>query len=261
MGMSRSFLVGRFLPAYGRTFGKLSRPVRTDGALTQERLAVRFDERARRHRERSGEYRQRIQAGLVASLLVVVGVFRGGPMAGEGVSFDLDEQEVVVMEEIVQTRQIERPPPPPRPPVPVEVPNDVLLDDITLDLDASLDIDLAVADLPPPPPEPVIEEAPEPEIFVVVEEMPTMIGGLAALVADLDYPELARKAGLEGTVVVEVVIPPSGVPQDPQIRRSVGSVLDAEAVRAVMEQRFTPGMQRGRAVTVAMNIPVKFALN
>ncbi len=259
--MARSFLVGNFLPAFGRSFGRLKKNVRTDGALSAERLTVRFDERARRHRERGGSHVRNLQIGLVASLALVTTSFRVDVNPDESSKYTVADQEVVVMEEIAPTRQLERPPPPPRPPVPVEVPNDTILDDVELDLDVSLDVELAVADLPPPPPDPVKDEPADPEIFLVVEQMPEMVGGMAALVASLDYPEIARKAELDGMVIVQIVIPPSGIPQDPKVVRSVARVLDNAAVEAVMKQTFIPGRQRGRAVTVAMNIPVIFRLS
>ena len=164
------------------------------------------------------------------------------------------------MEEIVQTQQIERPPPPPRPPVPVEVPNDVDLDEEALDFDALLDMDEAIVALPPPPAAAVPEPETEPEIFVAVEDPPEMIGGMASLHGELKYPELARRAGIGGTVVVQVVIDATGEPSSPTVVRSVSEVLDKEAVRAVMKQRFVPGKQRGRAVSVYMAIPVVFRL-
>ena len=40
------------------------------------------------------------------------------------------------MEEIVQTEQLEKPPPPPRPPIPVAVPDDVVLTDDEFDFDS-----------------------------------------------------------------------------------------------------------------------------
>ena len=260
--MPRSFLIGNFLPAYGRAFGRLKKRVRTDGALSMERLTVRFDERSRRHSERGESHARNLQIGIVAALIVVTASFRVDVGLDETADYTVADQEVVQMEEIAQTRQIERPPPPPRPPVPVEVPNDTVLEDVELDLDVSLDVELAVSDLPPPPPDQTASDEPaEPEIFLAVEQMPEMVGGMAALVASLEYPEIARKAELDGMVVVQIVIPPSGVPQDPKVVRSVARVLDNAAVEAVMKQTFIPGRQRGRAVTVAMNIPVIFRLS
>ncbi len=163
------------------------------------------------------------------------------------------------MEEIVQTLQEVKPPPPPRPPVPVAGPDDEILEDDDLDLDASLDIDEPLADLPPPPPPPQ-EEPDEPEIFVIVEQMPELIGGVAQLIKDSKYPDLARKAGLEGTVVVQFIVGADGIPIEPQVVKSVAEILDNAAVEAVMKQRFRPGRQRGQPVPVRMAMPVKFRL-
>jgi protein TonB len=173
------------------------------------------------------------------------------------------KQELVTLEEIQQTRQEVLPPAPPRPPVPVEVPNDVVLDDAELELDASLDLNEALVDLrpplPAPPPAEELEEE-EAEIFVAVEDMPQMIGGVARLIQTIVYPEMARKAGVEGTVIVQIIIDEEGVPRDPVILRSASDLLDDAAVEAVMRQRFTPGRQRGRAVKVKLAIPVTFRL-
>ena len=113
----------------------------------------------------------------------------------------------------------------------------------------------------PPPPEPEVEEEePTVELFVVVEQMPEMIGGFAALLADLEYPALARQAGLEGMVVVYVIIDETGKPVSARVVKSVAEVLDKAALEAVLKQRFEPGRQRNRPVRVQMAIPVRFQL-
>ncbi len=176
-------------------------------------------------------------------------------------SYAQTDQEVVTLQEITQTVHQTLPPPPPRPPVPIEVPDDELPDDAELDFDATLDLAAAV-ELPPPPsaaPDNAGDED-EPEIFVVVEEFPEMIGGAAKLAADVEYPSLARKAGLEGLVVVRIVVNADGMPSDPVVLTSPGSALDKAAIDAVMKQQFKPGRQRGRAVAAYMAIPVRFRL-
>jgi protein TonB len=72
---------------------------------------------------------------------------------------------------------------------------------------------------------------------------------------------MARKAGLEGLVIVQVVVETNGVPTDPQVVRSPGAALDEAAVNAVMQLRFKPGMQRGKPVRVRYAMPVRFRLN
>lgn len=207
-------------------------------------------------------YRSTLMLGCVLSLGTVTALMRADlHQAYDGFDVRLREQEIVQIEEVEQTRQEQKAPPPPRPPVPVEVPNDVIFEDIELDLDVTLDLDAAVFDIPPPPPAPAQDEVEdEPEIFVVVEQMPTIIGGTARMYEVLEYPEIARQAGIEGMVVVQVVIRPDGTPADPIIARSGGDVLDEAAVRAVMQLTFEPGRQRGKAVSVRLAIPIRFRL-
>jgi periplasmic protein TonB len=259
--MNKNFLIGNFLTAYGRKFGQVARPPAPGQGLSRDRLADRFRARAISYRTRRADYVRGVQLGLVGALLLTIAAFNFDINPTGDQDFAMAQQELVMMEEIVQTQQLEKPPPPPRPPVPVEVPNDAILDDADLELDSLLDLDEVLTALPPPP-APVEEEVDEdPEVFFVVEQMPDMVGGMAALLSDLTYPAMARKAGLEGVVVVQIVIDETGTARTPTIIKSVHKILDDEAVQAVLAQRFTPGRQRGRPVTVAMNIPVTFRLN
>jgi len=216
-------------------------------------------------KELKPQYRITTMFGLVVSLSLMIGLVRSDFTQGEdGLDIQLADQEVVQMEEILQTEQIERPPAPPRPRVPVGVPDELVLEDETLEFDATLDLDAAITDLPPPPPQPVFEEeegeALEDEIFVIVEEMPQIIGGNSKIYELLEYPEIARQAGVEGLVVVQVVIEPDGSPSNPEVARSAGEVLDKAAIEAVMQLRFEPGKQRGKAVRVKMALPIRFKL-
>jgi protein TonB len=143
------------------------------------------------------------------------------------------------------------------------VPDDELLDEEDLALDASLDLTVAL-DVPPPPP-PAEDEAGEEEdldeIFVAVEQMPEIIGGVEHLQSLVDYPEIARKAQMEGMVVVRVLVNLDGSPSDPEVIRSAGAALDKAAVEAVMKLEFKPGRQRNRPVRTLMAIPVRFQLS
>ncbi|MDA1028950.1 MAG: energy transducer TonB [Bacteroidetes bacterium] len=201
-----------------------------------------------------------IQIGILLTLTLLVVAFRLPVSVVENFEVSLSDQEVVQMEEMVQTQQQEKPPPPPRPPVPVEVPNDEVLEDDVLDLDMSLDIDVAV-DLPPPPPPPKkeVEEA-EPEIFVIVEQTPELIGGLSELQKKIKYPEIARKAGVEGRVFLQFVVDEKGNVHDPIVTRGIGAGCDEEAIRAILTAKFKPGKQRGKAVKVKMSLPITFRL-
>lgn len=258
--MKNSFFIGSFLPGYASSYRYKPTSLPKHDLLPEE-MERRFEQRAVQFDRRKSGYILSLQIGVVAACLVVIGLLKIDVSAEPTFEITLVEQEVVEMEEIVQTNQEVLPPPPPRPPVPIEVPNDEVLDDVSLDLDSSLDIDEPLANLPPPPPPPTeTEEEEEPEIFVVVENPPQMIGGLAALSKDLEYPMVARQAGLEGVVVVQIVVDEQGNPSTPRVMRSVHEVLDEAAVAAVLKQRFKPGMQRGRAVKVQIAVPVRFRL-
>ncbi len=201
-----------------------------------------------------------VEVGLVASLLLLILAFRANIHREGDLEIETLEQEVVQMEEILVTKQIVKPPPPPRPPVPVEVPNDEIIDDEDLDLDASLDIEEPLANLPPPPPPEEEEEEPEPEIFVVVEEMPELIGGLGEIQKKIKYPEIARKAGVEGRVILQFIVDENGDVTEPAVVRGIGAGCDEEALRVVREAKFKPGKQRGKAVKVKMSLPITFKL-
>lgn len=219
-----------------------------------------------RGRNLHAQYRLTMQLSFVASLLAVIGLVNA-PLQANDDAFDITmgEQETVQMEEIQQTHQQEPPPPPPRPSVPIAVADETVLEEEVLDLDAGLDLDEPVSlPAPPPPPAPKEEmkadEEDEAEIFVVVEEMPEIIGGTDMLYQLIVYPEIARKAGMEGMVVVQVVVEPNGKPSNPTVARSAGDVLDKAAVDAVMKLTFKPGKQRGKAVRTNFAIPVRFRL-
>lgn len=261
--MRDRFLIGKFLKAYTSAYRYNADRRPPLAGLDRRVLEDRFAQRARRFREQRGRYAINVQIGFAVALLLVISAFQLRIQPKETALLTVVDQELVSIEEIVQTRQQVTPPPPPRPPVPVEVPNDEILEDDDLDLDATLDISEPLAALPPPPPvaaEEAVEEEEEDEIFVVVEQMPEIIGGWAALLEDLKYPPLARQAGLEGTVVVKVLIDKEGHPSNPRVIKSVQEVLDNAAVEAVMQQRFEPGRQRTRPVNVEMAIPVRFRL-
>lgn len=255
--MNRSFLTGNFLPGRESIFRHPDWGAAPSG-VAESRLVDAFEEREVAFHKRRQLYRVALQGSLVAAILMVLLAVNVDYRPEAEFLITVPEQQVAVMEEIQQTEHIERPPPPPRPPVPVEVPNDELLNEEPLALDAEIDFDEPL-DVPPPPPAPAPEE--EPEIFVVVEEMPELIGGIASLQGAVKYPEVARLAQIEGVVVVQLVINEDGTPSNPVILRSAGEILNDAAVEALLKQRFKPGRQRGKPVRVQMAFPVTFRLN
>ncbi|NGP77317.1 energy transducer TonB [Balneolaceae bacterium YR4-1] len=196
-----------------------------------------------------------LELGMVVVLIIFI-VAMKVDLRTEAENADLtEEQAVVEMEEIQRTEQQEKPPPPPRPQVPVEVPNDEIVEDQEINLDAEINLDEPL-DMPPPPE----EEEEEEDFFVVVENMPELIGGMRELQGCVNYPEMARKAGIEGRVIVQFVVNTEGNVEDPRVIRGIGGGADDEALRCVRQAKFKPGRQRGQPVRVQYSLPVIFKL-
>ena len=111
-----------------------------------------------------------------------------------------------------------------------------------------------------PPLKEVIEETEEPTYFVVVEEMPQPIGGLQGIQAKIKYPEIARRAGVEGKVFVRAFVDESGFVVNAEIVKGIGGGCDEAALDAVLKTKFTPGMQRSKPIKVQVIVPIHFKL-
>lgn len=206
------------------------------------------------------QYPLYVEIGLVLSLALLIVAFRADFSTQQTFEVNMEEQEVVDMEEIQQTEQEVEPPPPPKPPVPVEVPNNEVVEQEEVEWDSSLDLDESLDTNQGPPPSEEEEEEEEDEIFMVVEEQPTLVGGMKALQESVEYPEFAKKAGIEGRVFVQFVVDEQGNVQNPQVTRGVHKLLNEAAIEAVKKQEFEPGKQRGEPVKVQMSLPVTFRL-
>ncbi len=103
------------------------------------------------------------------------------------------------------------------------------------------------------------------DIFTVVEEMPEFPGGpekmMEYLASHIKYPEEAYNKGIQGRVYVNFVIEPDGSATNAKALRGIGGGCDEEAIRVVESMpKWIPGRQRGQAVRVAMNLPIRFTL-
>jgi protein TonB len=74
------------------------------------------------------------------------------------------------------------------------------------------------------------------------------------------YPELAREAGIDGRVIVEVTIGPNGRIEDAHVVKSI-PVLDAAALEAARRWVFTAPLAHGHPVRVRYTIPFVFELH
>ncbi|MBC3873188.1 energy transducer TonB [Undibacterium flavidum] len=158
------------------------------------------------------------------------------------------------------------PPPPvekPKPPEPkivkvtpqkaVPIPNNVPVVNNPVETNATSANTVAVAVAPPPTP-PAPPPAPEP----VTE--PRGFAGYKNNPAP-NYPAVAQRRGLEGTVVLRVKVLATGFPDDVQVSKSSGhSVLDEAAIKAVLSWTFDPAKRGKTAIDGVVSVPIIFKI-
>jgi protein TonB len=202
------------------------------------------------------KYGKVFEISIILSLAIMIVAFKFFPKL-EKSQVDLEgPQELFTVEDIQHTKQENRPPPPPKPPIPIEAPSEDVLEDIEIG-DTEIDINEQM-EAPPPPKEEKVEE--EPTYFVAVEEMPEPIGGIKAIQEKIVYPEIAKRAGVEGKVYVLAFVDETGNVTKAQVLKGIGAGCDEAALDAVLKTKFKPGKQRGKPVKVQVSIPIIFKL-
>lgn len=98
------------------------------------------------------------------------------------------------------------------------------------------------------------EEEPEMDEFVPYQVAPAIVKRV-----EPRYPELARKAGVQGKVWVKVLIDKEGKVKKAVIMQGL-EVFHEEAIAAVMQWVFKPAIQQDRPIAVWMAIPISFKL-
>lgn len=194
------------------------------------------------------QYPKILQIGVVITLAVLSLAFYSVPKFGEGMSIDKITDITVEVENIPQTKINTAPPPPARPTIPVaseddDIPEDEMIDESIFEFDNPANM------APPPPPESDEEESIP---FFKVSKKPEVIKKVAP-----KYPDLARRAGIEGQVVCQIIVGKDGRVKEAKVVKSV-PMLDEAALAAVRKWVFSPGEQRDRKVSVKMIVPVQF---
>ena len=202
------------------------------------------------------KYRKNIELGLVIALALLIMIFQGWKRFEREVKKQERVNIKINVEEIPQTEQTKRPPAPSRPAIPIESENEDIDEDETIE---SSVINLEELPPPPAPPDDDIDESAD--IFVAYDEAPQPIGGFGAIQRSLVYPEIARKAGVEGRVVVNCLIDEKGNVIRTRILKSLGNNgCDEAAVAAIQSVKWKPAKQRDKPVKVWIGIPVVFKL-
>ena len=93
-------------------------------------------------------------------------------------------------------------------------------------------------------------------------EYPGGIGNLMKQIENsIQYPEEARKKGVEGRVIVQFIVDEKGNVTQPHVLKSVEPSLDKEALRIIrLLPQWKPGTWKGKPVKVKYIVPVLFKL-
>lgn len=107
--------------------------------------------------------------------------------------------------------------------------------------------------------------AEEDPVFEMVENMPEFAGGMGGLMQylskNIKYPVEAQKAGIQGRVIMQVIIDKNGNVTNPKVTQPVDPLLDTEAIRVTASMpKWKPGTQRGMPVNVKYTFPIVFRL-
>ena len=202
------------------------------------------------------QYKKISEASLVVVLFILCAsfmAFKRAETKTEIMTLEFKPTEVV---EVPLTHQQERRQRPQMPTIPIESEDEDIPKDLTID---PMDINWSLAEAGPPPAPP--EDDNEELGFVAYDTAPYIIGGEAALAANLVYPEIARKAGVEGKVIVNVLLDKAGKVLNTRVLKSLGNNgCDEAAIDAVKKVRWKPAYQRDEPVKVWVAVTVIFRL-
>ena len=92
--------------------------------------------------------------------------------------------------------------------------------------------------------------------FVKVEKLPEIVEA-----SKPDYPEAAKKAGIEGKVFVKALIDRDGNPKKAIVIKSDNEIFNQPAVNAAMKSKFSRAINEGKPIAVWVVLPYKFILD
>ncbi len=209
-----------------------------------------------------------IQIGVIVALSIILVAFEW--TKGESDNNNMNVvSEIQFEDEMMQITRREEPKPEPKPEPPkvaevLDIVDDGVLieDDFDFDMEADDKSEYDFINMMGDDEEEIDEDIP----FIIVSQMPTFRGGdLTAFwkyaQENTRYPEIAAENGVYGTVNVSFVVNKLGNVVDVKILRGVDPALDKEAMRVIKSSpKWEPGNQRGKPVSVIMNLPIKFIL-
>ncbi len=145
-----------------------------------------------------------------------------------------------------QLEAIEELPPAPKPQLPVEAESEEEIEAATIEKTA----DFETFDKMPIEPE---AETPE---FVAYDTPPRPKNFVRP-----SYPNIARTAGIEGTVILQLLVDTNGKVLEAKVLKKLHPELDRAALDAAYKTSFYPAKQRDKPVKVWVSYPIRFVLS
>ena len=195
-------------------------------------------------------YPVRIRQVTVGVLVGISTIFYVFPRAlGEAEKTEYIIKDEIETFDIPQTEQIEIPEPPAKPSVPIASEDDFLDEDYDI-FDTDFD-DWGDWEAPPSDDSGDVE-------FVAFDKAPKAI---ITIQENVEYPDIAKSMGVEGTVFVKFYIDKKGNVDPNKISIIKGiPALNEAAIAAVKKSKWKPAQQRDMRVGVYQTIPIKFEL-
>jgi len=188
-------------------------------------------------------------SAVLAVVLVLIGALISPNYVPHPYKLRREETEVI---DIPDQEIIEIPPPPVQAPPPPKVieaaPDDEVADDVDI-ADTLMDIDMAIGGA-------MGSFEISDDGFVASSTNPIITHW-----AKPRYPEMARIAQVEGTVIVKVLVGPDGNVMQAVIIQSVQKLVNDAALAAAYKCKFIPGKQRDIPVKAWMALPFNFRLH
>ena len=196
--------------------------------------------------------RPALLGALIVSMLAAVGFYAADLRLERTEEYERIVSEDIEIVEIPPTAQQQQQQAPARPQVPIEAEDEADIEELTIEdtqlyQHATVAVPERIAD------DGIVEEEPVLE-FWMVEETPR-----ALVQAVPEYPEIARQAGMEGDVFVQMVVGTDGNVESVEILRGP-PVFHESAKAAAMRMKFTPALQNDRPVRVKVSQRISFRL-
>jgi len=192
-------------------------------------------------KEKGGEY---LKIGWVCALAIAIVAVLFIPECAPNPYQPRVEAGVITIELPPEMKQLAEPPPPPKPKMPVEAETAEEVEQTTIER-----TDFTGFEKAPPPPS---TETPD---FVPYDTPPEPV-----YITKPKYPEIGRKAGVEGIVYLKLLLDTTGYVLEVKVVKSLNLAFDESAAKAARTWRFTPAKQRDRPVRVWLGYPVRFTL-